>query len=188
MIKYSDPKKIDNLYPLEVYTCKLDLGNLKKEYIKIIDLEGDKQCRSTNIKADMTDWRLQDTYGNFEVLIDVFSDIYKKIIEKTHPEFYQILIGHYGDTYVFKNINLWGARYRSREKTIPHDHIPAKMSMCLYLKTPKGCPGLSFNDISKTIPVSEDQLLIFDSSIKHSVKSKKFRGTRYILSANIDPE
>lgn len=188
MIKYSDPKKIDSLNPLNVYTCKLNLGNLKKEYIKIIDFERDKQHRSTNIKADMTDWRLQDTYENFEVLLDVFSDIYKKIIEKTHPEFYQILIEYYGSNYRFKNIDLWGARYQSREKTIPHDHIPAKMSMCLYLKTPKGCPGLSFNNISKTIPVAEDQLLIFDASVKHSVKSKKFRGTRYILSANIHPE
>jgi hypothetical protein len=185
VILYSNLKKIENLTSLEVYTCKLDLGDLKKKYIEIIDLEGDKQNKSTNIKADMTDWRLNIKYVEFKLLTDALSDIYKKILETYHVEFYQSIIKYHGDNYRFKNINIWGAKYSSKEKTVPHDHFPSRMSFCLYLKTPKGCPGLSFNDVSRTIPIEEDQLIIFDSVIRHSVKSKKFKGKRYVLAGDI---
>jgi hypothetical protein len=185
VINYFDLKKIENLSPLHIYSCRLDFGDLKKRYIKIIDLEGNKQNKATNIKAEMTSWRLNDKYGELQPLSEVFSEIYKKILETYYSQHYQIITHHYGKNYRFTDIDIWGARYRSREKTIPHDHLPAKMSYCLYLKTPKGCPGLSFTDISKTIPVQEDQLIIFDGSVRHSVKSKKFRGSRYILAANL---
>jgi len=186
-VKYTGLRKIEDLYPLEVYTCNLDLGDLKKRYIEIIDLEGDKQNKTTNIKADMTDWGINEIYEELQCLTKMFSDIYKEIIKKYHPQLYQIMIDYFICDYDFTdNINIWGAKYRSREKTIPHHHLPSRMSYCLYLKTPKGCPGLSFTDISKTIPVKEDQLIIFDGSVRHSVKSKKFRGSRYILAANLN--
>lgn len=184
-INYSDLIRIDQLLPCEVYTCKLNLGTLKKVYREIIDKEGDKQNQSTNIKADMTDWKLNQKYHELDPLVEVFSDIYLKIQEIYHFQYYQNLISYYGNGCKFTNTEIWGARYKSREKTVPHHHEPAIMSMCLYIKTPKGCPGLSFNEVSKTIPVEEDQMIIFRSSVMHSVKSKKFKGKRYILAGNL---
>lgn len=188
-MNYYDLRKIENLLPLEVYTCKVDLGDLKQRYIDIIDLEGDKQGRSTNIKADMTSWRLNDVYDEFIPLAEMFSKIYIEIIKTYHPQLYEILVYYYKQDFKFSYIDLWGAKYKSEEKTVPHMHLPAKVSMCLYLKTPKGCPGLSFNDISRTITVEENQMILFNGSTRHSVKSKKFKGSRYIIAGNIqDPK
>lgn len=184
-----DPKKVDYLSPLEVYSCKIYLGDIKKTIIKIIDIEGDKQNQSTNIKADMTDWRLNYKYDAIKLFSKNFIDIYKKILQIYNPEFYKIMTNYYRDDDEYFNhiVNIWGARYRSGEKTVPHDHLPSRMSFCLYLKTPKGCPGLSFTDINKTLPIEEGMLLLFNGAIRHSVKSKKFRGTRYVLAGNFDP-
>jgi len=184
-MRYYDLKKLENLSPLEVYTCRIDLSDLKKRYIEIIDLEGDQQSKSTNIKAPMTNWRLNAIYNEFVPIADMFSIVYKNIIEIYNPQLYEILTNYHGDKFKFSQIDIWGAKYKSREKTVPHNHIPALASMCLYLKTPKGSPGLSFNELSRTIQIKEDQMLIFNSSVKHSVKSKKFRGSRYILAGNI---
>lgn len=186
MIDYSNLEKNKELLPLEVYTCDLNLGSLNKVYIDIINLEGDKQHRSTNIKADMTDWNLNNKYKEFEPLAKVFSDIYKHILQISHPQWYENIQIYHGHDYRFKNIDIWGAKYKSREKTIPHSHMPSTISMCLYLKVPKGCPGLTFNDLSKTISVKENQMIIFPGTIVHSVKSKKFRGNRYVLAANLN--
>jgi hypothetical protein len=184
-MRHSNLKKIETLSPLEVYTCRVDLADFKKRLIDIIDLEGDKQEKSTNIKADMTNWRLSHIYDEYIIVDEIFSDIYREIIETYKPQLYEILTYYHGNKFRFSHVDVWGAKYRSREKTIPHTHFPAAFSMCLYLKTPKGCPGLSFNDISKTIPVEENQMILFDSSVKHSVKSKKFRGYRYVIAGNI---
>lgn len=184
-IRYSDLKKIENLSPLEVYSCRVDLGNLKKRYIDIIDLEGDEQKKSTNVKASMTSWTLNHIYDECIPVAEIFSDAYREIIKTFKPQLYEILTYYHGNEFKFSQIHVWGAKYKSKEKTVSHDHLPAIASMCLYLKTPKGCPGLSFNAISKTIPVEEDRMIIFDSSVRHSVKSKKFRGSRYILAGNI---
>lgn len=162
------------------------LGDLKKRYIDIIDLEGDKQGRSTNVKASMTSWTLNHTYDECVPIAETFADVYKEIIKTFKPQLYEILTFYHGHEFRFSEIHVWGAKYKSKEKARPHDHLPAFASMCLYLKTPKGCPGLSFNEISKTIAIEEDQMIIFDSSVKHSVKSKKFRGCRYILAGNIN--
>jgi hypothetical protein len=184
-LNYSEISKIKQLDPLEVYTCYVDLGSLKKKYIDIINYEGDKQSHLTNIKANMTEWNLNTKYKDFHVVSELFLDVYKKIMEIYHPQFYQNLIDYYHTDVNLVSVEIWGAKYKSKEKTIPHCHDPAIMSMCLYLKTPKGCPGLSFTDISKTIPVEENQMVIFDPFITHSVKSKKFRGERYVLAANL---
>lgn len=187
MINHTEIVRLDNLNPLEVYTCILNLVDLRNRYIKIIDIEGDKQKRSTGIKADMTDWRLEDHYEEFSPLVEVFWKIYKHITLTYRPQFYEILSHYLIDDFDYKQyINLWGARYKSREKAESHNHYPSNMSFCLYLKTPKGCPGLSFTEISKTVHVEENQLIIFNGSVNHSVKSKKFRGKRYILAANIN--
>jgi len=182
---YSGLRKLENLSPLEVYSCKIDLGDLKKKYINIIDLEGDKQGKSTNIKADMTNWRLNHVYNEFVVIADTFSDICREIIKIHNYQLYELLCHYHGNKFKFAQVDIWGAKYKSREKTVPHIHTPAYFSMCLYLKTPKGCPGLTFNAISRSIPVEENQMIIFNSSVQHSVKSKKFRGFRYIVAGNI---
>lgn len=185
-MRYIDLKKIENLRPLEVYTCRVDLGLFKKKYVEIINSEGDKQSKSTNIKADMTDWKINQKYEEVQYFSKFFSDIYKEILKTYHLQFYQTIIDYYGDNYDFTDkIDIWGAKYKSREKTVPHDHRPARMSFCLYLKASKGCPGLSFTDVSKTVPIAEDQMILFDGSVRHSVKSKKFRGNRYVLAGNI---
>jgi hypothetical protein len=184
-MQYSNLKKLERLLPLEVYTCRINLDNFKKRLIDIIDLEGDKQGKSTNIKANMTNWKLNNRYDEFFYIAEIFSDIYKEIIKTYNPQFYDVLVHYHGNKFKFNQIDIWGAKYRSREKTIPHNHLPAFASMCLYLKTPKGCPGLSFNEISRSIPVEKDQMILFNSSVRHSVKSKKFRGYRYIVAGNI---
>jgi len=135
----------------------------------------------------MTDFNLNIKYPELLMLTDVFFNIYMKIIEIDNNEFYQTVTNYYKENQKFVDIDLWGAKYRSKERTIPHDHIAPKslMSMCLYLKTPKGCPGLSFNDISRTIPVKENEMILFKPNVRHSVKSKKFRGNRYVIAGNI---
>ena len=79
-------------------------------------------------------------------------------------------------------------KYKSNEHAVQHDHWPALWSFAYYLNAPKGAPGLYFKEMGDQGGIRNLEpglLLMFPGYIRHEVKSTKFKGSRYVVSANV---
>ena len=161
---------------LTTFEMKLDEPKMDKDIIKVINKCGDKQNHKTNVKAQMSKWQMWDEPG-FKLLKNYIMDMAIKISKQQ----YNTSLDPF-----FKD--MWGMKYKSEEYAIPHDHWPAVWSCAYYVNAPKEAPGLFFPEMGEQggeRQLEQGLLIMFPGHTKHGVRPKKFKGNRYVVSANI---
>ena len=133
---------------------------------------GDEMKKSTNVKADMTNWTMHKTHTGFKQLADIVMSIAGQLT-KTKPPLY--------------TSECWGAVYGEGEETKVHSHWPYLWSWCYYVKAPEGSSPLVFPETKPTIcfEPNEGDLIIFSSLAKHSVPPCKCKDKRIMIAGNI---
>jgi len=161
---------------ITTYESKINDPKMDKQIKKVIDKQGDRQDHKTNVKAQMTEWRMQHEQG-FKQLADIAINIAKKVS-----------LNKYNRDVNFKLTNLWGMKYKSEEVAMAHDHWPALWSFAYYLNAPKDAPGLFFPDMGEQggeRKLEPGLLIMFEGHIKHAVRQAKYKGYRYVVSGNL---
>ena len=154
-----------------IYIEKIE-GHDNDLFVKQILARGDKQEKKTNVKADMTEWRVNEPEWH---------NLCRDIIEN-HIIF---LSGEIDVTW--KIVSLWGAHYKKGEYTIYHSHMPCVISFCYYPKADKDSAPLVFSELDYELYPEEGQLVIFPSHLKHGVPSQR-EGERMVIAGNIVAE
>jgi len=158
-------------------TSEIFIGHIKdqeemnKDIIKTIDQEVGWHDYKTNVKAQMTDWRLHN-YPGFDKFCVIISKVAKAISKNTS----------YSKFYID---NVWGCKYKSNEETLVHDHWPNIWSLAYYISPPENCSELVFPEFNYEIKPEHGMLVIFPGHYLHQVNKKPFKGYRYVVSANI---
>ena len=161
---------------ITTFECKLNDSKMDKQIKKIIDKQGDRQNYKTNVKAQMTEWIMQDQPG-FKQLADIIKNMAKECSLK---QFNRDINAEISD--------MWGMKYKSNEHAISHDHWPALWSFAYYLNAPKDAPGLFFpqmGDHGGERKLEQGLLSMFPGYIQHGVRPAKYKGYRYVVSANV---
>ena len=161
---------------LTTFECKLDNPEMDKQIKKVIDKQGDRQNHKTNVKAQMTEWKMWNEPG--------FKELSKIAIQVAQ----KISVGKYNREVNLFLTNLWGMKYKSEEVAIQHDHWPAVWSFAYYLNAPKGAPGLFFPEAGEQgaeRKLEPGLLVMFEGNVKHAVRPAKFKGYRYVVSGNL---
>jgi len=161
---------------ITTYECKIDDPKMDKQIKKIIDKQGDKQGHKTNVKAQMTEWRMHNELG-FKKLGGIAIDIATKVSKNKYNKDVNLRLN-----------DLWGMKYKSDDTTIAHDHWPAIWSFAYYLNAPKDAPGLFFPEMGEQggeRKLEKGLFIMFEGHIKHAVRQTKFKGYRYVVSGNL---
>ena len=161
---------------ITTFECKLNDPKMDKELIKTIDEYGDRQNHSSNVKAQMTEWKMWH-----EPSFKKIADISLNIANQISPSLYNRSIGLQLET-------LWGMKYKSGESAIEHDHWPSIWSFVYYINAPKNASGLFFPEMGEQggeRKLEKGLMIFFQGHIKHSVRPSKFKGSRYCVSGNI---
>ena len=143
---------------------------------------GDKQKRQSNVKADMTEWKVNEVE---------WYNLCKDIIEN-HIIFLS------GEIDVrWKIVNVWGANYKKGDWTKNHAHRPCTFSFCYYPKadirdsSPLCFPELKperKEHLSYRVKPRTGQLVIFPSHLVHGVPLQKENRGRVVIAGNIIAE
>ena len=140
----------------------------------IIISKGDVQNKETNVKANMTGWRLDLEHKEVNTLankaIELASDIRKSFSQ----------IDYY-------TRSCWGASYTIGQYTDEHAHWPCLYSWCYYVKAPEGSSPLVFPETKPVIcfEPEEGDLIIFSSLARHSVPPCTCKEKRIMIAGNI---
>ena len=161
---------------ITTFETKINDPKMDKEIKKLIDGQGDRQNHKTNVKAQMTEWVMQNQPG-FKKLAEIIKQM---AIQGSLQLFNRKINPRISD--------MWGMKYKSNDHTVPHDHWPALWSFAYYLNAPKDAPGLFFPEMGEQggeRTLEPGLLLMFKGDIKHAVRQVKFKGYRYVVSANV---
>jgi hypothetical protein len=161
---------------ITTFESKLNEPEMNKQIKKVIDKYGDRQNHKTNVKAQMTEWKMWHEPG-FKKLAGIVLDISKQISEARYNRPINAMLD-----------NLWGMKYKSEEIAVSHDHWPSIWSFVYYINAPKGAPGLFFPEMGEQggeRNIEPGLLIFFEGHIKHAVRPAKFKGYRYVVSGNI---
>jgi len=162
-------------HQLEYFTTHITDKKIMDTIVNTIEEQGDRQNLSTNVRAQMTEWRMQD-YPGFKELNNIIIQAIQTIVRNK-----------FNLATSFICSDMWGMKYESGNMATDHDHFPSTYSITYYIKPPKKCPGLIFTDYKKEVKPENGLLVIFPSYVKHHVPSKEFEGARYVVSANYNP-
>tara|TARA_B110000285_G_scaffold77003_1_gene88692 strand:+ start:628 stop:1149 length:522 start_codon:yes stop_codon:yes gene_type:complete len=155
-----------------IYGSKIDDEEMNHQIVSVIDEMGDVQKNTTNVKAQMTDWKMADKPG-FIKLSYYFREIVKEISLNDHKRVYGMRIK-----------DMWGMKYKSGDYAITHDHWPALWSMSYYINPPENGPNIVFPNSKYQVKPMNGLMVIFPAYVKHEVEKKEFEGYRYVVSAN----
>lgn len=158
---------------LTVFETIIDDEKMNKRLVKAIDKQGDKQNYASNVKAQMTDWRMMEQPGFKEL-----AETIKTVTVYASEQRYNIKINPV-------ITDMWGVKYKSEEVAIPHDHYPSTWSCVYYINPPKNAPGLYFPEADTEIKLENGLLILFEGNVKHEVRPAKYKGYRYVVSANL---
>jgi len=162
---------------VDIYTAHLTIDpTIKDTIIRTIKDGGDKQNRQTNVKASMTDYRMQREPGFVELEQEIAS-IVNYLPKITRPN----------DTnnYPMEIRNMWGMVYKKNDYTKVHDHWPSIWSGSFYLDIPSDYAGtLFFPELEYDIEPITGQLVIFNGNTRHGVKTIQSNGERLVVSFN----
>ena len=164
---------------ITTFECKLNDPKMDRELIKTIDEYGDRQNHSSNVKAQMTEWKMWH-----EPSFKTIADISLNIANQLSPRLYNRSVDLQLQT-------LWGMKYKSGESAIAHDHWPALWSFAYYLNAPKDAPGLFFPNMGEQggeRKLEKGLFVMFDGYIKHAVRPAEYKGYRYVVSGNLYEE
>jgi hypothetical protein len=166
-------------------TKKIDT-NTNNRLIQKILAYPDVMKHQTNVKANMTDWRMHMKDDDFGKLASTVETIAMNMrYGSTHVD---------GDTHTVKNKGqsprlmtdeCWGASYGKGELTKNHNHWPALWSWCYYLQVPKGSSPLVFSEAGIMFEPNVGDLVIFDGQAEHSVPPCECEEKRVMIAGNI---
>jgi hypothetical protein len=166
-------------------TKKIDT-NTNSRLIQKILAYPDVMKHQTNVKANMTDWRMHMKDDDFGKLASTVETIAMNMrYGSTHVD---------GDTHTVKNKGqsprlmtdeCWGASYGKGEFTKNHNHWPALWSWCYYLQVPKGSSPLVFSEAGIMFEPNVGDLVIFDGQAEHSVPPCECEEKRVMIAGNI---
>ena len=86
----------------------------------------------------------------------------------------------------FKILSYWVARYNKGDYTLSHAHIPAPFAFVYFLKSPIGSSPLVFSTSDRNIEPEEGNLIIFPGNLNHHVPKNECDG-RIVFSGNLFP-
>ena len=164
---------------ITTFECKLNDPKMDRELIKTIDEYGDRQNHSSNVKAQMTEWKMWH-----EPSFKTIADISLNIANQLSPRLYNRSVDLQLQT-------LWGMKYKSGESAIAHDHWPALWSFVYYINAPKNASGLFFPEMGEQggeRKLEKGLFVMFDGYIKHAVRPAEYKGYRYVVSGNLYEE
>ena len=153
--------------------------------IKKIIAYPDVMKHKTNVKANMTDWRMHMKDDDFGKIASVAEDVAKTMrYGSTHVD---------GDTHTKRKgqsprlmtEECWGASYGKGEFTQVHNHWPAIWSWCYYLQVPKGSSPLVFGEAGIMFEPKVGDLVIFNGQVEHSVPPCECEDKRILMAGNI---
>ena len=162
---------------LTTFETKLNDPKMDKDIIKVINKQGDRQNHKSNVKAQMTDWRMWDEPG-LNKLKNIICEMSIQISQQQYNRKITPML-----------TDMWGMKYKSMETAITHDHWPAIWSCAYYVNAPKGAPGLFFPEMGEQggeRQLEQGLLIMFPGHTKHAVRPMKFKGSRYVVSANVN--
>lgn len=126
----------------------------------------------TNLHSQRSSYHVWAETKAYDRLIDNIQIIINHIYKDTKPQ-----NKHY------KIDQAWSAVYKEDEYAQPHDHNPAIISFCYYIKTGKTTTPLIFDELNWKIEPKEDMLIMFSSKLYHSVPPHKGED-RIVLAGN----
>ena len=166
-------------------TKKIDT-NTNSRLIQKILAYPDVMKHQTNVKANMTDWRMHMKDDDFGKLASTVETIAMNMrYGSTHVD---------GDTHTVKNKGqsprlmteeCWGASYSKGEFTQEHNHWPALWSWCYYLQVPKGSSPLVFTEAGIAFEPKVGDLVVFSGQVQHSVPPCECEEKRVMMAGNI---
>lgn len=159
-----------------VYNMTVDDPKMTSDIIRMIDEQQDRQNHSTNVKAQMTEWKMQEEDGFKELCYYITNAVQQASLEKYKRDINPVIF------------SMWGLKYNSSEYAVEHSHYPATWASAYYLNPPEGCPGIEFKNETGEwfeVPVHHGLLLIFEGNTYHRVPKREFVGDRYVVSSNI---
>ena len=162
--------------PDSIFTSTIIDPGMCEEIEKEIREMGDKQDYKTNVKAQMTEWNMEDKPG-FVKLKEHILSITSFISEK-----------YYNRPMKPEISDMWGMIYKKGDYAMVHDHWPALWSFVYYINAPKNASGLFFPEMGEQggeRKLEPGLMIFFEGHIKHSVRPSKFKGYRYVVSGNM---
>ena len=162
-----------------IFTTNLQIDStIRDTIIRNIKDGGDKQNRTSNVQALMTDWKMQKEPG-FVALEQEITSIINYIPKITKP------LDNTAALQVMEINSMWGMCYKKNDYTRVHDHWPATWSGTFYLDIPTDYAGtLFFPELEHNIEPVTGQLVIFSGTTKHGVKTIQSNGERLAISFN----
>ena len=155
-----------------IYNSIIDDEEMNHQIVSVIDEVGDVQGKTTNVKAQMTEWNMSYKPG-FIKLLYYFSEIIKEISFNDYKRTFGMIIK-----------DMWGMKYKSGDYALAHDHWPAVWSMSYYISPPENGPNIVFPNSNYQVNPVNGLMCIFPAYVKHKVEKKEFEGYRYVVSAN----
>lgn len=152
--------------PVQIHDTNNDIWT--PEVRKYCDDFVDVQNHSTNVKADMSGWKIWEETNLFH---DFLTNVAERV--NNHPWAEHIGAWHIRDA--------WLARYKEGESTILHNHLPSLLSFVYFLKCSEKSSPLSLEGVD--IEAKEGRLVIFPALMMHNVSATP--AERIILAGNI---
>ena len=150
---------------------------LADELVPLLENYEDKQNRTSNVKATMTDWYI--TTPQIERLRKfILNEITSKI---------DASIKMIGDIKPFipRFRDIWANVYRKGDYAVSHRHQPAVYSFVYFLKSRWFYSPLVFDDYGQKIRPRNGRYIIFPSYLRHSVPKHRYVDSRMTLSGNV---
>lgn len=141
---------------------------------KDIRLCGDKQNKTTNVKALMTHW---DMFN--------YSDAFKELVDWIETSFSDCQLDTFNKQTDFKLNSLWGMIYKSGDYAIEHNHLPSFFSFVYFVKSNNFSSPLIFKASSTYIKPEIGKLIFFPSHLLHYVPIQNIEDERITISGNI---
>jgi hypothetical protein len=159
-----------------IYNLTIDDPKMTADIIRVIDEQEDRQNHSTNVKAQMTEWKMQQQDGFRELCYYINIAVQQASLEKYKRNINAVIL------------SMWGLKYKSNDYAVEHSHYPSTWATAYYLNPPTNCPGIEFlyeDGVWREVLPSHGLLLLFEGNVMHRVPKKEFTGYRYVVSSNI---
>ncbi len=190
--------KIHNIFPTTILESNIGIN---KKLINFLKKEDYEFIYENNIKNGFV------TKNKYILENEIYSDLKKKILEKTKNYLFDIFS-------IKKNINFiitnsWCVKHEKNDKSPNHNHDNSILSGVYYFQTPKNCGNIifernrylnnlfsstlsfdleklnNFNNYYHTINVYEGLLILFPSHLLHFTEANNSNDLRYSLSFNV---
>tara|TARA_B100000575_G_scaffold44299_1_gene31637 strand:+ start:4081 stop:4635 length:555 start_codon:yes stop_codon:yes gene_type:complete len=161
---------IESVYP--------DYKNINKDLQQIILDKGDEMQHVTNVKADMTNYKMLRN-PTFKIIVKFVEEIiYQRLMdERMTLEALKVL--------QVKHIDCWGMRYKSGDHCVAHAHWPATFSWIYYVAGCDNCAELIFDRTNYSVKPAPGKLVIWPGHLSHTVPQQTCTHDRIAISGNL---